>query len=63
MRWAFTGFANAKRRNWHPYNPHAERDARIAAEGLYTDSLTQVTTFDDADERQGSSSNELNFDL
>jgi hypothetical protein len=23
--------------DWHPYNPNAERDARIAAEGLSTD--------------------------
>ncbi|MBE2184460.1 MAG: hypothetical protein IAE89_13610 [Anaerolineae bacterium] len=27
--------------DWHPYNPNAERDARIAAEGLYTDPVHQ----------------------
>jgi hypothetical protein len=32
--------------DWHPYNPHAERDARIEAEGLYTDPIQQFTTFD-----------------
>jgi len=47
MRRAFTGFANAKRGNWHPYNPNAERDARIEAEGLYTDPIHQFTTFDE----------------
>jgi hypothetical protein len=25
--------------DWHPYNPNAERDARIAAEGIYTDPI------------------------
>ncbi len=29
--------------NWHPYNPNAERDARIAAEGLYSDPIQQFT--------------------
>jgi len=32
--------------DWHPYNPHAEAEARIAAEGLYTDPLHAATTFD-----------------
>jgi len=27
--------------DWHPYNPNAERDARIAAEGIYTDPIHQ----------------------
>lgn len=44
---AFTGFANAKRRNWQPYNPNAERDARIEAEGLYTDPSQRFTFLDD----------------
>ena len=35
--------------DWHPYNPNAERDARIAAEGIYTDPIYEVTTFDEAD--------------
>jgi hypothetical protein len=32
--------------SWHPYNPHAERDARIEAEGLYTDLIQQTATQD-----------------
>ncbi|MDX1994386.1 MAG: hypothetical protein SF029_18530 [bacterium] len=28
--------------DWHPYNPNAERDARIAAEGSYSDPIHQV---------------------
>lgn len=33
--------------DWHPYNPNAERDARIAAEGLYTDPIQQVVERDE----------------
>ena len=33
--------------DWHPYNPNAERDARIAAEGLYTDPIHQFTELDE----------------
>ncbi|PJF33502.1 MAG: hypothetical protein CUN57_02000, partial [Phototrophicales bacterium] len=33
--------------DWHPYNPNAERDARIAAEGIYTDPIHEFTTFDE----------------
>ncbi len=29
--------------DWHPYNPNAERDARIAAEGLYNDPSYHLT--------------------
>jgi len=32
--------------DWHPYNPNAERDARIAVEGLYTDSIQRVVERD-----------------
>jgi len=28
--------------DWNPYNPNAERDARIAAEGLYSDPIQQI---------------------
>jgi hypothetical protein len=28
--------------DWHVYNPNAERDARIAAEGLYSDPIQQI---------------------
>jgi hypothetical protein len=31
---------------WHPDNPNAERDARIAAEGLYTDPIQQIVERD-----------------
>jgi hypothetical protein len=33
--------------DWHPYNPHAERDARIAAEGRYYDPIQQFTERDE----------------
>ena len=33
--------------DWHPYNPNAERDARIEAEGLYSDPIQQVTRLDE----------------
>ena len=33
--------------DWHPYNPHAERDARIAAEGVYYDPIQQLTDRDE----------------
>jgi hypothetical protein len=32
--------------DWHPYNPNAERDARIAAEGIYTDPIQQAVEHD-----------------
>lgn len=35
--------------DWHPYNPNAERDARIEAEGLYTDPIQQFTRLDEDD--------------
>jgi hypothetical protein len=35
--------------DWHPYNPNAERDARIEAEGLYTDPIQQVAAMLDDD--------------
>jgi hypothetical protein len=35
--------------DWHPYNPNAERDARIAAEGLYTDPIHQFVKLDEDD--------------
>ncbi|QPC83617.1 hypothetical protein G4Y79_04335 [Phototrophicus methaneseepsis] len=36
--------------DWQPYNPNAERDARIEAEGLYTDPIHQFTTFEEEDD-------------
>lgn len=35
--------------DWHPYNPNAERDARVAAEGLHTDPIYQFDTFNDGE--------------
>lgn len=36
--------------DWHPYNPHAERDARVAAEGLYYDPIQRHAQPDRLDE-------------
>ncbi len=33
--------------DWHPYNPNAERDARIATEGIYTDPIQQFAARDE----------------
>jgi ketosteroid isomerase-like protein len=33
--------------DWHPYNPNAERDARIATEGLYTDPIQGFVKLDE----------------
>ena len=33
--------------DWHPYNPNAERDAQIEAEGLYTDPIQQFIRLDE----------------
>ncbi|MBZ0298375.1 MAG: hypothetical protein K8J31_01485, partial [Anaerolineae bacterium] len=33
--------------DWHPYKPNAERDARIEAEGLYTDPIQQFIRLDE----------------
>jgi hypothetical protein len=45
--------------DWHPYNPNAERDARIAAEGLYTDPIHQAVERDEPE--IASSAPELDF--
>jgi hypothetical protein len=45
--------------DWHPYNPNAEHDARIATEGLYTDSIQQGVKRDEAE--NVSNSPELDF--
>lgn len=44
---------------WHPYNPNAERDARIASEGLYADPIHQVVERDEPE--TVSSTPELDF--
>src|SRR5690606_563252 len=35
--------------DWHPYNPNVERDARIEAEGLYTDPIQRLTKLDEGE--------------
>ncbi|MEO8613259.1 MAG: hypothetical protein ABI690_35540 [Chloroflexota bacterium] len=45
--------------DWHPYNPNAERDARIAAEGLYTDPIQQTFERDELESASGTP--ELDF--
>jgi hypothetical protein len=45
--------------DWHPYNPNAERDARIAAEGLYTDPTQQVVAPNELETASGTP--ELDF--
>jgi hypothetical protein len=47
------------RADWHPYNPNAESDARIAAEGLYTDPIYQAVERDEPE--IASSAPELDF--
>ncbi|GAB4531184.1 MAG: hypothetical protein OHK0046_52030 [Anaerolineae bacterium] len=45
--------------DWQPYNPNAERDARIAAEGLYSDPIQQVVERDEPEITSGTP--ELDF--
>ena len=45
--------------DWHLYNPNAERDARIVAEGLYTDPIQQVVEQDEPEIASGTP--ELDF--
>ncbi|KXK54698.1 MAG: hypothetical protein UZ13_00060 [Chloroflexi bacterium OLB13] len=45
--------------DWHPYNPHAERDARIAAEGVYSDPIQQTFKRDEPETASGTP--ELDF--
>jgi hypothetical protein len=47
------------RADWHPYNPNAERDARIAVEGLYTDPIYQAVERDEPEIASGAP--ELDF--
>ncbi len=48
--------------DWHPYNPNAERDARIEAEGIYTDPIHQMMP-DVMNDKQEVSATEPDFDL
>lgn len=48
--------------DWRPYNPNAERDARIAAEGIYHDPIYDVTTFnEDVIEKVEVTNSEINL--
>ena len=49
--------------DWHPYNPNAERDARIEAEGLYTDPIQQFTKLDEDEDEPEVEPTAPDFDL
>ncbi|MEQ8676549.1 MAG: hypothetical protein RIC84_25260 [Aggregatilineales bacterium] len=49
--------------DWHPYNPNAERDARIEAEGLYTDPIHQFVKLDEVEEEPKAEPVSPDFDL
>ena len=49
--------------DWHLYNPNAERDARIEAEGLYTDPIHQFTKLDEDESAPEDEPTAPNFDL
>lgn len=49
--------------DWQPYNPNAERDARIEAEGLYTDPIHQFTMFDEDEDDPKDEPVSPDFDL
>ena len=49
--------------DWHPYNPHAERDARIEAEGLYTDSIQGFVKLDEGEDEPKVEPVSPDFDL
>lgn len=48
---------------WRPYNPHAERDARIEAEGLYTDPIRHFVTLDEGEDDLKVEPASLDFEL
>lgn len=49
--------------DWHPYNPNAERDARIEAEGLYTDPIQQFAKLDEGEDEPKVEPVSPDFDL
>ena len=49
--------------DWHPYNPKAERDARIEAEGLYTDPIQGFVKLDEGEEEPKVEPVSPDFDL
>jgi hypothetical protein len=48
---------------WHPYNPNAERDARIEAEGLYSDPIQGIVTLDEDEDEPKVEPVSPDFDL
>jgi hypothetical protein len=49
--------------DWQPYNPNAERDARIETEGLYTDPIQGFVTQDVGEDEPKIESVAPDFDL
>ena len=49
--------------DWHPYNPNAERDARIEAEGLYTDPIQGFVNLDEGEDEPKVEPVSPDFDL
>jgi hypothetical protein len=49
--------------DWHPYNPNAERDARIEAEGLYTGPIQQFAKLDEGEDEPKVEPVSPDFDL
>jgi len=49
--------------DWQPYNPNAERDARIEAEGLYTDAIHLFVKLDEVEEEPKIEPATPDFDL
>ena len=49
--------------DWQPYNPHAERDARIEAEGLYTNPIQGFGTRDEGEDAPKTEPVSPDFDL
>jgi len=49
--------------DWHPYNPNAERNARIAAEALYTDPIQQFVKLGEGEDESKVEPLPPDFDL
>lgn len=49
--------------DWHPYNPKAERDTRIEAEGLYTAPIRQFVKLDEGEDEPKLKPVSPDFDL
>ena len=49
--------------DWHPYNPNAERNAQVEAEGLYTDPIHQFVKLDEVEDEPKVEPVSPDFDL